>query len=1095
MIERVLALSVRRRWLVLLLTIAAAAAGAWSLTRLPIDAVPDITNVQVQINAFAPALSPLEIEKQVTFPIEVALAGTPGLENTWSFSRNGFAQVTAVFSDKTDIYFARQQVAERLTEAKPNLPPGVEVKMGPISTGLGEVYWWSVEYVPPQQGAPSRDGAPGWQRDGSYLTPEGERLESDLQRLVYLRTVQDWIIRPQMKTVPGVAGADAIGGYVRQYVVEPEPARLAGYGVSFTQIAAAIEANNASRGANYIERNGEGYVVRASGRVEHLDEIGQIVVATRNGIPVRVKDVARVTAGHELRTGSASVNGREVVLGTALMLVGGNSRTVAAAADAKINDVNRTLPAGIRAHAVLNRTELVDATVHTVATNLAIGALLVVLVLFLMLGNFRAAVVTAVVIPITMLMTATGMLEARLSANLMSLGALDFGLIVDGAIIIVENSLRLLAERRRSLGRIPTLDERLATVMAASREVIHPTVYGQAIIILVYVPLLSFSGVEGKTFLPMALTVIVALISAFVLSLTFVPAMIAITVTGNVQERESRLVRGLKALYDPALAKIIETPLPTILVGIVLIGGAVFLFTRLGREFVPILDEKNIVMEIKRIPSASLSQSQVMQFANENLISKFPQVAFVFSRSGTPDLAADPMPPSATDTYIILKPRSAWPDPGLPKDELIRDMSEQASRLPGNKFDFSQPIQMRFNELIAGVREDLAIKVFGDEFEPMRRAANLIAGILGGIRGAVEIKVEDVVGMPVLEIEIDKAELARRGLSIAAVQDVITIAIGGRAAGLVFEGDRRFQIVVRLSDTERNDIETLKNLPVTLPRPPQAGEGREGGGAAAATIPLRQLAAFRTSEGPNQVSRDNGKRRVVVTANVRGRDIGSVADEAQAKIAAQVKLPPSYWLAWGGQFENLVAAQQRLAIVVPICFGLIFLLLLGSLGSARDALLVYSAVPLALTGGVVALWLRGMTFSISAAVGFIALSGVAVLNGLVMLTFIRQLVDSGVPKREAIRRGALTRLRPVIMTALVASLGFVPMAVATGTGAEVQKPLATVVIGGLISATMLTLLVLPALYAFFSGVGSRAAAGPDLASTPVAVRNIDQAAE
>jgi cobalt-zinc-cadmium resistance protein CzcA len=607
------------------------------------------------------------------------------------------------------------------------------------------------------------------------------------------------------------------------------------------------------------------------------------------------------------------------------------------------------------------------------------------------------------------------------------------------------------------------------------------------------VPLLSFSGVEGKTFLPMALTVIIALMSAFVLSLTFVPAMIAITVTGKVQERESRLVRGLKMLYGPALTWVIRTPLPAIIVGIILVAGAAALFTRLGREFVPILDEKNIVMEVKRIPSASLTQSQTMQFANENLISKFPQVAFVFSRSGTPDLAADPMPPSATDTYIILKPRSEWPDPDRPKDELIRDISEKASRLPGNKFEFSQPIQMRFNELIAGVREDLAIKVFGDEFEPMRRAANQIAAILGTIRGAVEIKVEDVTGMPVLEIEIDKAELARRGLSVAAVQDVITIAIGGRTAGIVFEGDRRFQIVVRLADAERNDIEALKNLPVTLPPPPQSAEGREGAGAA--TIPLRQLASFRTSEGPNQVSRDNGKRRVVVTANVRGRDLGSVADEAQARIAAQVKLPPGYWLVWGGQFENLVAAQQRLVIVVPICFALIFMLLFGSLGSARDALLVYSAVPLALTGGVAALWLRDMTFSISAAVGFIALSGVAVLNGLVMLTFIRQLVEEGVPNQVAIHRGALTRLRPVIMTALVASLGFVPMAVATGTGAEVQKPLATVVIGGLISATMLTLLVLPAMYAFFPGIAARERPRTGHGATPASIRDIDQAAE
>ena len=1082
MIARVLAFSVRRRWYVLLFAIAAAMAGVWALTVLPIDAVPDVTNVQVQVNAFAPALSPLEVEKQVTFPIEVALAGTPGLEKTWSFSRNGFAQVTAVFTDKTDIYFARQQVTERLNEAKAALPPGVDLKMGPVSTGLGEVYWWSVDYeplpspppppsltLPRERGwgnegaAPVRDGEPGWQSDGSYLTPEGERLGDELSRLVYLRTIQDWIVRPQLKTVRGVAGADAIGGYVKQYRVEPDSAKLVGYGLSISQIVSAIEANNASRGANYIERFGEGYVVRTSGRVESLAEIRDIVVATRGDTPVYVKDVADVTVGRDLRSGTASMNGRETVLGTVLMLVGGNSRTVAADVDAKIRQINRTLPPGIRVRTVLNRTALVDATVGTVATNLMEGAGLVVLVLLLLLGNVRAAAITALVIPITMLVTALGMLQVRLSANLMSLGALDFGLIVDGAVIIAENSLRHLAERQRELGRDLREYEHFDTVTAAASEVIGPTVYGQFIIGLVYVPLLTFTGVEGKTFQPMALTVIIALLTAFVLSLTFMPAMIAIFVTGKVSERDNRFVRGLKALYRPVLLAVIRRPTPAIAAGIVLIAGAALLFGRLGQEFIPKLDEKNIVMEVKRIPSTSLSQSLAMQFINEKMIGKFREVAFVFSRGGTPDLAADPMPPSATDTYIILKPREEWPDPQLPKNDLIGQIGAQAAMIPGNKVGFSQPIQMRFNELIAGVREDLAVSVFGDEFEPMRRAANQIAAVLEGIRGTSEVKVEDVTGMPVLEIRIDKAEIARHGLSLAAAQDVIGIAVGGRAAGLVFEGDRRFQIVVRLSDVARNDIEVLKNLPVPLPGSlPHAAAG------VAATLPLRVLADFNLSEGPNQVSRENGKRRVVVTADVRGRDIGSAVAEAQAKIAQRVTLPPGYYLTWGGQFENFTAARQRLLVVVPICFGLIFLLLLAALGSWRDALLVFSAVPLALTGGVAALWLRDMAFSISSAVGFIALSGVAVLNGLVMLTFIRQLVDEGVPRHEAICRGALTRLRPVVMTALVASLGFVPMAVATGTGAEVQKPLATVVIGGLISATLLTLLVLPALYAYFS---------------------------
>jgi heavy metal efflux system protein len=1065
MIDRVLAFSVRRRWLVLLGVLAAALGGAWSLAKLPIDAVPDVTNVQVQINAIAPALSPLEVEKQVTFALETALAGTPGLELTRSFSRNGFAQVTAVFSDRTDIYFARQQVSERLTEAKTTLPPGVDVRMGPISTGLGEVYWWSVEYLPPADGA-TRDGRPGWQSDGSYLTPEGERLTDAFQRTVYLRTVQDWIIRPQMRTVPGVAGADAIGGYVKQYHVQPEPVRLAAYGLSFGQIVTAIEASNVSRGANIIERNGEGYVVRATGRVENFHDIEEIVVATRGTVPIRIKDIARVAIGRELRTGSASVNGQEVVLGTALMLIGGNSRTVAVAADAKIRQINATLPPSIRARAVLNRTQLVDATIDTVAKNLVVGALLVVFVLFGLLGNFRAALITAIVIPVTMLLMGLGMLQGRISANLMSLGALDFGLIVDGAVIVVENSLRHLAERQRGLGRPLSLDERLDTVTIAAREMIRPTVYGQAIIILVYVPLLTFTGVEGKTFEPMALTVIIALVSAFVLSLTFVPAMLAIFITGAVAEQENAVIRGLKRLYGPVLDGAARLSAPVIAGAALLCGGAVVLFAQLGQEFTSTLDEKNIVMGIKRIPSTALSQSQSMQFAIEHAVSRLPQVAFVFSRIGTPDLAADPMPPSAADTYIILKPRDQWPNPDLARNELIREIEAAASISPGNALEFTQPIQMRFNELIAGVRQDLAIKVFGDEFDPMLRAATQIAALLRTTEGATDIKVEEVQGLPVLEIVIDKNEIARRGLHLADVQDVIGVAIGGRAAGLVFEGDRRFQIIVRLSDGTRGDIEGLENLPVVPPHP-NAGVG-------GASIPLRQLATFRIGEGPNQISRENGKRRVVVTANARGRDIGSLVDELQAKVSRQVAIPPGYWVAWGGQFENFEAARKRLLIVVPVCFALIFLLLLGALGSARDALLVFSAIPLALTGGIVSLWLRDMPFSISAAVGFIALSGVAVLNGLVLLSFIRQLIEAGMPKQAAIRYGALTRLRPVVVTALVASLGFVPMAVATGTGAEVQKPLATVVIGGLISATLLTLVVLPALLARY-GRGSSAA--------------------
>jgi len=778
MIERIVDFSVRRRWLVLLVTLVAAASGLWSLTKLPIDAVPDVTNVQVQVNATAPALTPVEIEKQVTVALETALAGIPGLESTRSFSRNGFAQITAVFADRTNIYFARQLVSERINDAKPSLPPGVDVKMGPVSTGLGEIYWWAVEYERPGTTAPVRDGQPGWQTDGTYLTPEGEHLTDDFQRTVYLRTVQDWIVRPQMKTVPGVAGADAIGGFVKQFQVQPDPTKLVGYGLSFGQVIAAIEANNVSRGANYIEQNGEGYVVRAAGRVENMDDISNIVVTTRGGVPVRVKDVADVAIGRELRTGSASVNGREVVLGTALMLIGGNSRTVAAAADTRIREIGRALPPGIYAHTVLNRTQLVDATIHTVASNLAEGALLVIAVLFLLLGNLRAAVITACVIPVTMLVTATGMLLGRISANLMSLGALDFGLIVDGAVIIAENSLRHLAERQRELGRGLSLEERLSTVTASTSEMIRPTVYGQVIIILVYVPLLAFTGVEGKTFEPMALTVMIALATAFVASLTFVPAAIAIAVSKPVREDENLTVRRLKSAYAPLLGMAIARPLPVMMGAALLFVCALLLFGHLGQEFTPTLDEKNIVMEVKRVPSTSLAQSQRMQLLIEQQISQFPEVAFVFSRTGTPDLAADPMPPNASDTYIIVKPQNEWPDPGMTKDDLIKRIEAEATELPGNKVGFSQPIEMRFNELIAGVREDLAVKVFGDDFAEMQRTAGRIADVLRKVDGAESVKVEETAGLPFLEIRIDKAEIGRRGLGLASVQDLIETAIG-----------------------------------------------------------------------------------------------------------------------------------------------------------------------------------------------------------------------------------------------------------------------------------------------------------------------------
>jgi cobalt-zinc-cadmium resistance protein CzcA len=1042
MIRSILALSIRHRWIVVLLTLGVALFGAWSLRHLPIDAVPDITNKQVQVNTTAPALSPLEIEKQVTFRIETALAGIAGLESTRSLSRNGFSQVTAVFADNIDIYFARQQVNERLIELRAGLPPNVDPKMGPISTGLGEIYMWSIAYT-----------APG---DGVYVTTDGERLTTEVARAAYLRTVQDWIVRPQIRSVTGVAGVDSIGGFAKQYQVQPDPARLIALNLSFADIVRAIEANNVSRGASVIEHNGEGIAVRSDGRLRDSTDIGDVVVSTRGSVPVRVRDVADIMIGGEIRTGSASMNGRETVIGTALMLVGSNSRMVASAVDSRIVELRKTMPPGIELTTVLDRTTLVDATVTTVAINLGEGALLVIVVLFVMLGNFRAALIAALVIPVAMLMTAAGMLQGRISANLMSMGALDFGLIVDGAVIIAENALRHLAEKQHAAGRALSRDERLRTVQAAAEDMIGPSVYGQAIIMLVYLPLLTFTGVEGKMFQPMALTVLLALAAAFVLSLSFVPAMIAIFVTGRVREGDNIAIRGLKRIYAPALTRTIRRPLAAIAGAVLLFAVAIALFTRLGQEFIPTLDEKNIAMHALRIPSTGLSQSQAMQLDVEKAVMALPQVARVFSKTGTAEVASDPMPPNASDTFIILKPQAAWPDPDMTREALLKRIEAAVGELPGNAYEFTQPIQMRFNELIAGVRGDLAVKVFGDEFEPLLRSADQIAAILRGTRGAVDVKVEQADGLSILDITVDRAETARRGLSLAAVQEVIGTAIGGRDAGLIYEGDRSFAIVVRLPDAIRTDLDALKNLPVSLP----------SGAATTATVPLGQLARFDLREGPNLISRDNGKRRVVVTANVRDRDIASVADEARAAIDAQVKLSPGSWTSWSGQFENLAAARERLALVVPACFVVIFLLLMNALGSARDAALVFSAVPLALTGGVLALWARGIPFSVSAAVGFIELSGVAVLNGLVMLTYIKQLMGQGHARPAAIREGALTRLRPVVMTALVASLGFVPMALATGTGAEVQRPIATVVIGGLISATLLTLLVLPALYAW-----------------------------
>ena len=1052
MIARIVNWAVDKRWLVLLLTAIAAVIGGAALYRLPIDAVPDITNNQVQINVRAPALSTELVEKQVAFPIETALAGIPGLEYTRSLSRNGFAQVTAVFADATDIYFARAQVNERLAGVREGLPDGADPELGPIATGLGEVYMWTVrlDHRPDDKHQP---GEPGMQPDGSYITPEGERLVSETDKATYLRTAQDWIVTPLLKNVPGLAGIDSIGGYARQILVIPDVAKLAALGLTLTDLATAIERNNTSSGGGFVDRNGEGLAVRADALVRGPAELSRIVIATRAGVPITLDQVATVRTGQAVRMGSASENGTEVVVGTAIMRIGENSRTVATAVAERLQSINASLPPDVVVQPVLDRTALVNSTIRTVARNLSEGALLVIVVLFLLLGNFRAALIAAAVIPVTMLLTGFGMLRMGVSANLMSLGALDFGLIVDGAVIIVENALRRLAERQHEAGRSLDRAERLETVSAAAREMIRPSVYGQAIIMLVYVPLLTLSGVEGKTFVPMAVTVILALACAFVLSLTFVPAAIAIWLSKRVEEKEGRIIGWLRRRYEPGLDRAMRRPTVTIGAAVASLGAAALAFLALGQVFLPQLDEGDLLIQALRIPATSVQQSQAMQVPLGRLMAKQPEVKFVFSKTGTAELASDPMPPNATDMFVILKPRAEWPDPGLAKEALVARIEGQLAKLPGNAYEITQPIQMRFNELIAGVRGDIAVKVFGDDFSAMNATANRIAGILRATPGAADVKVEQTSGLPMLDIRVNRDAMARLGVTAQDVQDLVAATLGGREAGMIFEGDRRFPVVLRLSEAQRADFDALARLQLPV--------------AGGAFVPLASVAEIRVVDGPNQISRENGKRRVVVQANVRGRDVGGVVADARAAIEREVRLPAGSYLLWGGQFENLASARDRLALVIPACFALILLLLYGALGSARDAAIVFTGVPLALVGGVLALYLRGMDFSISAAVGFIALSGIAVLNGLVMVSSIQDLVRAGVARAEAARAGAMQRLRPVVMTALVASLGFVPMALGHGAGAEVQKPLATVVIGGLISATLLTLFVLPALYARF----------------------------
>jgi cobalt-zinc-cadmium resistance protein CzcA len=1029
MFERIIRFSIHQRWLVLLIVAAMAAVGVYSYQKLPIDAVPDITNVQVQVNTAAPGYSPLETEQRVTFPLETVMAGLPHLEQTRSLSRYGLSQITVVFKDGTDLFFARQLVNERIQQARAELPDGVTPALGPVSTGLGEIYLWTVE---------TRPGAK--KADGTAYTPTD------------LREIQDWIIKPQLRNVAGVAEINSIGGYAKEFQVAPDPGRLVSHGLTLQDIVTALDRNNGNAGAGYIEKRGEQLLVRAPGQVKSLDDIRNIILGNVDGVPVRIQDVADVDLGRELRTGAATENGEEVVLGTVFMLVGQNSRAVALAVDKKMAAINRTLPAGVQAVTVYDRTTLVDKAITTVKKNLLEGAVLVIAVLFLFLGNLRAALITAMVIPLAMLFTFTGMVSYKVSANLLSLGALDFGIIVDGAVVIVENCVRRLAHAQSRLGRPLTRAERFDEVFAAAGEARRPLLFGQLIIMAVYLPIFALTGVEGRMFHPMALTVVMALAGAMILSITFIPAAVALFIGDRVVEKEHPRITGW---YASALERVLaNTPVVLTFAGIA-VALSVLLATRMGSEFVPSLNEGDIAIQALRIPGTALAQSVEMQKQIEvTLKRKFPEIERVFARIGTAEIASDPMPPNISDGYIMLKPEAQWPKPRKSRDTLQAEIQKAVERLPGNAYEFSQPIQLRFNELISGVRSDVAVKLFGDDMVVLNETAGRIAAMLGEVDGAAEVKIEQTSGLPMLTVDIDRAKTARYGLNVGDVQQTIATAVGGTQAGTMFEGDRRFDIVVRLPEALRNDLDALARLPVPLPR---------AAGGAVNFIPLGEVADFSVAPGPNQVSREDGKRRVVISANVRGRDIGSFVEEAEVRLQT-VTIPPGYWTTWGGQFEQLQSAARRLQVVVPAALVLVMVLLFAMFGNLKDGLLVFSGIPFALTGGICALALRGIPLSISAAVGFIALSGVAVLNGLVLISFIRKLREEGRTVEQAIREGSLGRLRPVLMTALVASLGFIPMAIATGTGAEVQRPLATVVIGGIISSTALTLLVLPLLY-------------------------------
>ncbi len=1023
--DRIIQFSINNAIWVMIFVIAWIGVGIYSYQKLSIDAVPDITNVQVQINSQANGFTAPEVEQRITYPIENAMSGIPNLEQTRSISRYGLSQVTIIFKDGTDIYWARQLINQRLQEAKSALPDSIDPQMSPISTGLGEIYQWVVK-----------------------AEPNAKKADGSAYSAMDLREIQDWIIRPQLQRVQGVAEVNSIGGYNKTYVVSPDLTRLQQLQIPLTDLQDALQNNNENRGAGFIEENGQQLTVRVPGMLTSIQDIQNVTVATKNGLPIRVADVASVSIGHDLRTGGATYNGQETVLGIAMMMMGENSKTIAKAIDDKVQEIQRSLPQGVVIETVYDRSSLVDKAIKTVAKNLIEGAILVIVILFIFLGNFRAALITACIIPLAMLFTLTGMAEQKISANLMSLGALDFGIIVDGAVVIVENCIRRLAEAQHLKGRLLTRSERFTEVFLAAKQARRPLIFGQIIIMVVYLPIFALAGVEAKMFHPMAMTVVLALLGAIILSVTFVPAAVALFVTGEVKEKESRwmmtLKKGYAGLLDKAYA--FRYVVVTAAISILILTSAIA--TRVGSEFAPQLSEGDFALQLMRAPSTGIEESlKIQENVEKQLLKAFPEIKAIFARTGTAEVATDVMPPNISDGIVLLKPHDQWPNPKETIDELRTRMLQFVNQIPGNNSEFSQPIELRFNELISGVRSDIGVKVFGDDMQILNQEAEKIAQQLRSIPGASEVKVEQTDGLPLLNVDVDHALAAQYGLSVKSIQDIVAASIGGQSVGQILQGDRRFDFVIRLQENMRTP-QQLAQLPIRLPN---------GG-----LIQLQDVAKVENILGLAQVSRENGKRRVIVTANVRDRDLGSFVQEMQSKLAQQ-KLPSGYWLGYGGQFENLASATARMQIVVPMALIMIFVLLMAVFSNFKDSLLVFSGVPFALSGGLVALWLRDIPLSMSAGVGFIALSGVAVLNGLVMLTFIKEL-RATLDVHAATWKGAVLRLRPVLMTAFVASLGFIPMALATGTGAEVQRPLATVVIGGIISSTILTLVLLPVIY-------------------------------